>query len=203
MSEPRSKPESPSAAEEARLYALLEPAVEAHRLFLESVSIKVAGAHRTLNVVVDLAEDETGGVGLDLIAEISRELSDVLDRDAGVFAGNQPYDLEVSSPGVARPLTEPRHWRRSRGRIVRVNVIQGENVTGRLTEVTDDGVTVVPDLPSRKGVKPKQGEPITLPFSQIRSGKVEVEFSRLDAVPDDAFETFESDTETDAGTEEA
>jgi ribosome maturation factor RimP len=87
--------------------------------------------------------------------------------------------------------------------MVRVNVLQGENVTGRLTEVTDDGVTLVPDLPARKGVKPKQSEPITLPFSQIRSGKVEVEFSRLDAVPDTAFETFESDTETDADTEEA
>jgi ribosome maturation factor RimP len=205
MSEARQAPSSPFEAEEARLVALLEPTVEAHHLFLEGVSIKVAGAHRTLHVVVDLPEEETGGVSLDVIADISRELSAVLDqnRDGGVFAANQAYDLEVSSPGVSRPLTEPRHWRRARGHVVKVNVIQGENVTGRLVEVADDGVTVVPDLPAPKGVKPKQGEPVRLGFDQIRSGKVEVEFTRVEAVPDAAFENFESDTDTDADAEEA
>ncbi|MDQ4502719.1 ribosome maturation factor RimP [Sinomonas sp. ASV322] len=209
MSEPRSEPAeqdvrpsreatgSPFAAEEARLHALLEPTVQAHRLFLEGISVKVAGAHRTVHVVVDLPQEETGGVGLDVIAEISRELSDVLDGTAGTFADNRPYDLEVSSPGIARPLTEPRHWHRARGRLVKVNVIQGENVTGRLTHVTDDGVTLVPDLPAPKGVKPKQGEPVALPFSRIRSGRVEVEFARVDEIPEDAFAAFGADTESD------
>lgn len=196
--------EPPFAAEEARLHALLEPSIQAHRLFLEGITIKAAGAHRTVHVVVDLPQEETGGVGLDVIAEISRELSDVLDGTAGTFADNRPYDLEVSSPGLARPLTEPRHWHRAKGRLVKVNVIQGENVTGRLTDVTDDGVTVVPDLPApKKGVKPKQGEPVTLPFSKIRSGRVEVEFARLDEIPETAFETFEADTDTDTHAEEA
>ncbi|WP_415857118.1 ribosome maturation factor RimP [Sinomonas sp. G460-2] len=191
--------EAPFAAEEARLHAMLEPTVQAHRLYLEGITIKAAGAHRTVHVVVDLPQEETGGVGLDVIAEISRELSDALDgSSAGTFGDNRPYDLEVSSPGVARPLTEPRHWHRARGRLVKVNVIQGENITGRLTHVADDGVTVVPSLPSAKGVKPKQGEPVTLPFSGIRSGRVEVEFARLDEIPETAFETFESDTDTDA-----
>jgi len=210
MSEPRSEPAQREArvsreaagthspAEEARLYALLEPTVQAHRLFLEGITIKVAGAHRTVHVVVDLPQEETGGVGLDVIAEISRELSDLLDASAGTFADNRPYDLEVSSPGVARPLTEPRHWHRARGRLVKVNVIQGENVTGRLTNVTDDGVTVVPDLPAPKGVKPKHGEPLTLPFSQIRSGRVEVEFARLDEIPETDFKAFESNADSPA-----
>ncbi|WP_422936145.1 ribosome maturation factor RimP [Sinomonas sp. P47F7] len=191
--------EPPFAAEEARLHAMLEPTVQAHRLYLEGITIKAAGAHRTVHVVVDLPQEETGGVGLDVIAEISRELSDALDgSSAGTFGDNRPYDLEVSSPGVARPLTEPRHWHRAKGRLVKVNVIQGENITGRLTHVADDGVTVVPSLPAAKGVKPKQGEPVTLPFSGIRSGRVEVEFARLDEIPETAFETFESDTDTDA-----
>jgi ribosome maturation factor RimP len=195
---------SPFAAEEARLHALLDPTVQAHRLFLEGITIKAAGARRTVHVVVDLPQEETGGVGLDVIAEISRELSDVLDRAVGgTFADNRPYDLEVSSPGVARPLTEPRHWHRARGRLVKVNVIQGENLTGRLTQVTDDGVTVVPDLAAPKGVKPKQGEPVTLPFSTIRSGRVEVEFARFDEIPEADFETFESDSDTDNDAEEA
>lgn len=201
--------ESPFAAEEARLHALLEPTVTARRLFLEGVSIKAAGTHRTLHVIVDLPQEQTGGVGLDVIAEISRELSDLLDtrKASGAFADDRPYDLEVSSPGVTRPLTQPRHWHRARGRIVKVNVVQGENLTGRLTQVTDDGVTVVPDLPAAKGVKPKRGEPVTLPFEKIRSGRVEVEFSHVDAVPETAFESFEPDAdtspETDTDAEEA
>ncbi|WP_077489177.1 ribosome maturation factor RimP [Sinomonas mesophila] len=169
---------SPASGEEARLHALLEPTVQAHRLVLEDVAVKSAGKHRTVHVVVDLPDEETGGVGLDAISELSRELSDVMDTDTA--GDSRPYDLEVSSPGVGRPLTEPRHWRRARGRLVKVNVIQGENVTGRLREVTDAGVVLVPDLPAKKGVKPKPGEPVELPFERIRSGKVEVEFAHLD-----------------------
>ena len=90
--------------EAERLHALLEPAVLANRLYLEDVSIHVAGANRVVHVVVDLPQEETGGVGLDVIAEISKTLSDTLDNDPGMDA--RPYELEVSSPGVGRPLTE-------------------------------------------------------------------------------------------------
>lgn len=164
--------------EAARLRALLEPSVLANRLYLEDVSIQVAGSHRTVHVVIDLPQEETGGVSLDVIADISRELSTVLDNDPSM--DSRPYDLEVSSPGVGRPLTEPRHWHRARGRLVKVNVIQGENITGRIQSVDGDGVTLIPELEAKKGMKPKQGDPIKLPFDKIRSGKVEIEFSHLD-----------------------
>ncbi|MEZ2391095.1 ribosome maturation factor RimP [bacterium RCC_150] len=163
--------------EESRLKALLEPAVQASRLYLEDVAIQVAGSHRVVHVVVDLPQEETGGVSLDVIAEVSRALSDILDNDP--YDDGRPYDLEVSSPGVGRPLTEPRHWHRARGRMVKVNVIQGENVTGRIQSVDDDGVTVVPEHEVKKGMKPKQGEPVKIPFDRIRQGKVEIEFSHL------------------------
>ena len=122
--------------EAERLHALLEPEVQANRLYLEDVSIQIAGANRVVHVVVDLPQDETGGVGLDVIAEISKTLSDILDNDPSTDA--RPYELEVSSPGVGRPLTEERHWHRARGRMVKVNVVQGDNVTGRVQSV-DDG----------------------------------------------------------------
>jgi len=163
--------------EAERLHALLEPAVLANRLYLEDVSIHVAGANRVVHVVVDLPQEETGGVGLDVIAEISKTLSDTLDNDPSMDA--RPYELEVSSPGVGRPLTEERHWHRARGRMVNVNVIQGDNVTGRVQSVDDGGVTLVPEIAVKKGMKPKQGEPVKLPFDRIRSGKVEIEFSHL------------------------
>lgn len=162
--------------EAARLRALLEPAVLANRLYLEDVAI-IAGSHRVVHVVVDLPQEETGGVSLDAIADISRVLSDVLDNDPG--DDGRPYDLEVSSPGVGRPLTERRHWHRAKGRMVKVNVVQGDNVTGRIQAVDDSGVTLIPEIAVKKGMKPKQGEPVHLPFDRIRSGKVEIEFSHL------------------------
>ncbi|ADX72576.1 uncharacterized conserved protein [Pseudarthrobacter phenanthrenivorans Sphe3] len=168
--------------EAARLRALLEPAVQANRLYLEDVAI-VAGSHRVVHVVVDLPQEETGGVGLDVIADISKVLSDVLDNDPG--DDGRPYDLEVSSPGVGRPLTEPRHWHRAKGRLVKVNVLQGDNVTGRIQAVDDAGVTIVPEIAVKKGMKPRQGDPVKLPFDRIRNGKVEIEFSHL---PEDGLE---------------
>ncbi|HET6269522.1 MAG TPA: ribosome maturation factor RimP [Arthrobacter sp.] len=164
--------------EAERLHALLQPTVQANRLYLEEVSIQVTGANRVVHVVVDLPQEEAGGVGLDVIAEISRTLSDILDNDPNTDA--RPYELEVSSPGVGRPLAEKRHWHRARGRMAKVNVLQGENITGRIQSVDDDGVTLVPEIAVKKGMKPKQGEPIKLPFDRIRSGKVEIEFSHLD-----------------------
>ncbi|MGO4236816.1 ribosome maturation factor RimP [Pseudarthrobacter sp. YAF2] len=169
--------------EAARLRALLEPAIQANRLYLEDVVINIAGSHRVVNVVVDLPQEETGGVSLDVIADISKVLSDVLDSDPN--ADTRPYDLEVSSPGVGRPLTEPRHWHRARGRMVKVNVLQGENVTGRIQSVDDGGVTLVPEVAVKKGMKPRQGDAVKLPFDRIRNGKVEIEFSHL---PEDGLE---------------
>jgi len=168
--------EAASNREAARLRALLEPSVQANRLYLEDVTI-IPGSHRVVHVVVDLPQEEPGGVSLDVIADISKVLSEVLDNDPA--DDGRPYDLEVSSPGVGRPLTEPRHWHRAKGRMVKVNVIQGDNVTGRLQSVDDGGVTILPEIAVKKGMKPKQGDPVKLPFDRIRNGKVEIEFSHL------------------------
>ncbi|WP_461189691.1 ribosome maturation factor RimP [Arthrobacter sp. Z4-13] len=177
------KAEGAHNPEAARLRALLEPSVRANRLHLEDVTI-IPGSHRVVHVVVDLPQEETGGVSLDVIADISKVLSDVLDNDPG--DDGRPYDLEVSSPGVGRPLTEARHWHRARGRMVKVNVVQGDNVMGRIQSVDAGGVTIVPEIAVKKGMKPKQGDPLKLPFDRIRNGKVEIEFSHLN---EDGLET--------------
>ena len=96
------------------LASLLEPAVRALGMDLEGVRVTSAGRRRLLRVVVDA----DGGVSLDDIEQASRALSAVLDKAAAM--GDAPYTLEVSSPGVDRPLTEPRHWRRAVGRLVTV-----------------------------------------------------------------------------------
>ena len=87
--------------EAERLHALLEPAVLANRLYLEDVSIHVAGANRVVHVVVDLPQEETGGVGLDVIAEISKTLSDTLDNDPSTDAART--SLKSPRPASAVP----------------------------------------------------------------------------------------------------
>ncbi|GAA1344673.1 ribosome maturation factor RimP [Arthrobacter roseus] len=158
-----------------RLSDLLRPVVQNHGLYLEGVDVKIAGAHRTVAVIVDLPEDQTGGVGLNLIAEVSRGLADALDQDPG--DDGQPYSLEVSSPGVSRPLTEHRHWRRSLNRMVSVRTTDGRDLSGRVLKVEDDGVLILPQMPVKKGVKPKQGEEVHLPFDDIRKASVDIEFA--------------------------
>lgn len=166
------------AIEAARLHTLLAPTVAAADLFLEEVKVHFAGAHRTVSVIVDLADDQLGGVGLDAISAISRELSEVMDADPN--DDGSAYDLEISSPGATRPLTEPRHWRRALGRMVKVNASDRENFMGRVLAVEPDGVLFRPELPVKKGMKAKQGEPEMVPFTVIRRGVVELEFARLD-----------------------
>jgi ribosome maturation factor RimP len=112
-----------------QLRARLTPVVATGGYDLEDVVVSPAGKRRLVRVTVD----KDGGVTLDECAELSRAVSAALD-DAEDVLGQQPYTLEVSSPGVSRPLTEPRHWRRSIGRLVKVAMSDGSDVTGRVLE---------------------------------------------------------------------
>ena len=170
------------AAETQRLKNYLAPTVEMQDLFLEDIELKLAGAHRTVHVIVDLPEDQPGGVSLDRISSAAQAISDAMDNDPA--DDGRPYNLEVSSPGVSRPLTEPRHWRRNVGRMVSVSVERGDDVMGRIVSVEDGGITLIPELPVKKGMKAKQGDPVRLAFADIRKGRVEVEFAHLEDDPD-------------------
>jgi len=99
-----------------KIIRVVEPVVHALGMDLELVKVTSAGRRRLLRLVVD----SDGGVSLDDAALASRELSAKLD--ASDVMGDMPYTLEVSSPGVDRPLTQPRHWQRAVGRLVRVPV---------------------------------------------------------------------------------
>jgi ribosome maturation factor RimP len=129
---------------------------------LESVRLKAAGRRRLLRVVVD----SDRGVSLDDAAAVSRELSAALD--AAAVMGDFPYTLEVSSPGVDRPLTDPRHWRRAVGRLVRVTVADTGATVGRIVSADSEGVTLDVD-----------GDPNTrrrFPYAVLGAGAVQVEF---------------------------
>lgn len=178
--------------EATRLTELLEPTVASHQLVLEEVQVRRAGGTRIVHVVVDLL-DGTEGIELDAVAEVSRSISEALDADP--HDTSDPYELEVSSPGTSRPLTLPRHWTRNVGRMVKVNVIGEDNLLGRLVAVDGSGITIVPEIDVKKGMKPKQGEPRTLEFDSIRRGNVEVEFTRAEAADLQELELDDEDDE--------
>src|SRR5271166_5381286 len=137
---------APAAAPEAdEIIRVAEPVVRALGMDLESVKVSVAGRRRLLRVVVD----SDRGVSLDDAALASRELS--VKLDASDVMGEMPYTQEVSSPGVDRPLTEPRHWRRAAGRLVQVTVTDAGDsgsagvsgsLSGRVVAADSDGVTL-------------------------------------------------------------
>jgi ribosome maturation factor RimP len=152
-----------------RVSRVLAPLVAEAGLDLEDVDVQPAGRRRLLRVVVD-GDD---GVDLDTVAALTRELSRALD--AADAMGDQPYVLEVSSPGVDRPLTQPRHWRRARGRLVQVTLLDGSTTTGRLTDVDEQAAT------SALQVSPS--ETLRLSFAQVRLARVQVELNRPAPAP--------------------
>ena len=170
--------------DDKKLAGLIDPVVVAAGMDLESVRMTVAGKRRLLRVIVD----SDSGLSLDDAADVSRDISAVLD--AGNVLGEVPYTLEVSSPGVDRPLTEPRHWRRARGRLVRVKVAGEGSVEGRLLAADADGVTL--GLADAKGVK-DAGPERRFRYDELGAGSVQVEFGRI---PDAELDDF-SDPEFD------
>jgi ribosome maturation factor RimP len=152
----------PTAEARERLLHVLAPVVAAAGYDLEDVTVTRAGRRSLVRVSVD----RDGGIDLDAVAEVSRVVSDAMDADAPggpEFAG--PYVLEVSSPGVDRPLTEQRHWRRALGRLVEVGIADAP-VVGRVVAVTDAGVRL--DV---GGVRRD------VAWSELGRGKVQVEFT--------------------------
>jgi ribosome maturation factor RimP len=153
------------SVDEGRIADVIGPVIAAAGMDLESVRVTAAGRRRLLRVVVD----SDRGVSLDDAAAVSRELSAALDAVA--VMGDFPYTLEVSSPGVDRPLTDRRHWRRAAGRLVQVTVTDSTGsglMSGRIISADADGVTL--DV---------EGDPKTrrrFPYAVLGPGAVQVEF---------------------------
>ena len=138
-------------------------------LDVEAVEVTPAGKRRVLRVAVD----KDGGVTLDDVADATRAVSEVLD--ASDVMGEMPYTLEVTSRGVDRPLTLPRHWRRNADRLVKVTLVDGGTVTGRITTSDDDGATLDVDGSSRE-----------LSYAEVAKALVQIEFNRKSDKSEDA-----------------
>ncbi|HVX44334.1 MAG TPA: ribosome maturation factor RimP [Mycobacteriales bacterium] len=144
------------------LTTLIEPVVSTFGYDLEDLSVNPAGRRSLVRVIVD-GDD---GIALDDVAEVSKAISATLDEHEGVM-GRSPYVLEVTSPGVDRPLTQPRHWRRSIGRLVKLHTADGHEKSGRVVDAGETAVELDFD-----------GEVRSLDYAKIRSAKVQIEFNR-------------------------
>ncbi|MEU1389077.1 MULTISPECIES: ribosome maturation factor RimP [unclassified Nonomuraea] len=156
-----------SASSRDHLMKLLEPVVGAEGLDLEDITVTQAGKRRLLRVIVD----RDGGVSLDDIADVSQAVSTALDEDD--VMGQAAYTLEVSSPGVDRPLTEPRHWRRAAKRLVKAEMRDGTVVEGRVLAADESGVDL--DV---------AGSASRIDYQDLTRGRVQVEFRRIDDIDD-------------------
>lgn len=172
---------APDAAE--RLRETIAPLVSGAGLFLEDLEVARRGGGTRVAVVVDLPEDARGSVDLDAVSALTREISDHLDTQDAVL-GSEPYELEVSTPGAERTLTEPRHFRRSRTRLLDLRTVDGRDLTARLLDVSPDDVLTL-RLQARPGSKPtgrraRDSDTFELPLADVASATVLLEFSRPD-----------------------
>ena len=148
---------------------LISPAVTEAGYFLEEVHIASPGSHRIVTCVVD----GQSPLNLDQVTVISRTISELLD--VADFMGETPFTLEVTSPGVDRPLTQPRHWHKNLTRLIKVTLNDGSVTTGRLAEFDETNARLIENIKGR--IKEH-----TVAFADIKRAVVEIEFNRKDAI---------------------
>ena len=151
-----------------RIEAELTDPLSAMEIDVEAVELTPAGKRRVLRVAVD----KDGGVTLDDVADATREVSRVLDESD--VMGEMPYTLEVTSRGVDRPLTLPRHWRRNADRLVKATLVDGSTLAGRVLASDDSAVTLDVDGTQRE-----------VAYTDIAKALVQIEFNRKSEKKDD------------------
>jgi ribosome maturation factor RimP len=146
---------------------LVTPAVSDLGFYLEDVHVATPGSHRIVTCIVD----GDASLNLDQVTSVSRVISELLDE--APFMGETPFTLEVTSPGVDRPLTQPRHFAKNFDRLLKIIKLDGSEVTGRILSNTDKDVTLTVTVK-------KETVEQTISLAEIKRAVVEIEFNRKD-----------------------
>ena len=146
---------------------LLTPAVLEVGFYLEDIHVATPGSHLIVTCIVD----GDSSLNLDQVTSVSRVISELLD--VAPFMGDTPFTLEVTSPGVDRPLTLPRHFAKNHDRLLKVIRLDESEVLGRITSNTEDSVTLIV-------IDKKEKREEIISFAQIKRALVEIEFNRKD-----------------------
>ena len=165
MAEIHEIPEIPEIPETADLIAsAIAPLLKAENLDLEALEITPVGKRRVIRVLID----SDGGISLDQVADVSKAVSAELDRlDENGSLGQTPYVLEVSSPGVDRPLTLARHWRRNISRLVSCSMVDGSTILGRIISIDEDVAQLQ-----------VEGVERSIRYEDVKKAHIEIEFNR-------------------------
>jgi ribosome maturation factor RimP len=138
--------------------AAVTPALSALGFYLEDVTITSAGRRSMLTIIVD---GDTH-LSLDQVTSATKAISEIVESLQSL--GDTPFTLEVTSPGLDRPLTKPRHWRKNIDRLVKVVLLDGKEIKGRIKAASEDSATV------------DQSE---INFAEIKRASLEVEFKQV------------------------
>ena len=141
---------------------LIEPAVSREGSYLEEVAVATPGKSRIVTIIVD----GDASLTLDQVTIVTKAISELLDT--APFMGDSPFTLEVTSPGVDRPLTPPRHWRKNATRKVRIIATDGREILGRILSADESAVTLT---------EPES----TIAYADIKRAHVEIEFNKKEA----------------------
>ena len=140
-----------------QVLAVITPAIESLGFYIEDINITSAGKRSMLTVIVD---GDTH-LSLDQVTVATKAISEIVENLPTL--GNNPFTLEVTSPGLDRPLTKPRHWRKNQDRLIKIVLTDGKEVKGRIKDSNEASVTVDDQV---------------INFADIKRATLEVEFKK-------------------------
>ena len=138
--------------------AAITPAIESLGFYVEDIAITSAGKRSMLTVIVD---GDTH-LSLDQVTVATKAISEIVENLPTL--GNNPFTLEVTSPGLDRPLTKPRHWQKNKDRLIKIILNDGKEIKGRIKDSTQLAVTVDEQV---------------INFADMKRATLEIEFKQV------------------------
>jgi ribosome maturation factor RimP len=138
--------------------AAITPIIESLGFYVEDIAITAAGKRSMLTVIVD---GDTH-LSLDQVTVATKAISEIVENLPTL--GNNPFTLEVTSPGLDRPLTKPRHWQKNKDRLIKIILNDGKEITGRIKDSTQSAVTVDEQV---------------INFADMKRATLEIEFKQV------------------------
>ena len=138
--------------------AAITPALTALGFYLEDLNISSAGKRSLLTVIVDADRH----LSLDEVTQATKAISEIVENIPAL--GATPFTLEVTSPGVDRPLTKPRQWRKNINRLVKIILQDGEEIKGRIKSASEISATI---------------DEVEISYADIKRANLEIEFKQV------------------------
>lgn len=138
--------------------AAITPALHALGYYLEDLNISSAGKRSLLTVIIDADRH----LSLDEVTQATKAISEIVENIGAL--GSTPFTLEVSSPGVDRPLTKPRHWRKNIDRRVKIILQDGKEIKGRIKSASEIFAKI---------------DEIEVSYADIKRANLEIEFKQV------------------------